>query len=280
MEYIECQQAECGNPVFSRGLCRKHYEQEKLATASPCSVSGCQEKRYRGDLCTTHYREHIRKQHPLCTVPGCTNHQKTLKSGLCEKHLFRATRHGSVEQPRAEDWGARAAHPLYQTWWAHVRKNTLCTEWAEDFWVFTNAVGYRPDNHTLRRVDVNKPLGPSNWHWKEKTPSKDKAAYAREWRNQNPDKAKSHDLKKQFGIDLEEYNVMLEAQNGVCAICGKTNDDYDAKGAPRFMPVDHCHTTGKIRAILCGPCNRALGGFKDDPELLCKAAAYVESFLV
>ena len=154
----------------------------------------------------------------------------------------------------------------------------MAEEWAENFWSFTEVVGVRPENCTLRRPSTKLKLGPYNWEWKEKTNSKNKAAYARDWRNKNPDKAKSSDLKKLYGIGLDEYNAMLKKQNGVCAICENTETAKSRDGGPRLMPVDHCHKTGKIRAILCHSCNTALGGFKDDPELLKKAISYLRKY--
>jgi hypothetical protein len=53
----------------------------------------------------------------------------------------------------------------------------------------------------------------------------------------------------------------------------------DKDGAPRSMPVDHSHATGKVRALLCTSCNRGLGFFKDSPELLIEAAKYLELHL-
>lgn len=280
MEYTECSHAKCGNPVFSRGVCRKHYEQERLATAAPCSFSGCQNKSYRGTLCAKHYREDQLKKHPICTVAGCTNHQKTLSSGLCEKHLFRYARHGTVEQPRNTDWGARETHPLYQVYhWQRRKPNGMCKEWSDDFWLFVDAVSPKPDGHTLRKHDLTKPIGPGNWYWKESTSSKDKAKWQKTWRERNPDKIKNTELKKMYGITLDEYNRMSAAQWHRCAICEQQETRVDKAGAVRFMPVDHCHKTGKIRALLCTSCNTALGGFKDDPSLLRKAAEYIEKHL-
>jgi len=60
------------------------------------------------------------------------------------------------------------------------------------------------------------------------------------------------------------------AQGGVCAICGGINDNDDA------LSVDHDHETGRIRGLLCSKCNKGLGSFNDDPELLRKAIAYLE----
>jgi len=70
----------------------------------------------------------------------------------------------------------------------------------------------------------------------------------------------------QLGTTPEEYDLMLEEQDGLCAVgCGRP--------ASR---VDHCHETGELRQLLCHCCNVGLGHFLDDPALLRSAAAYVE----
>lgn len=74
---------------------------------------------------------------------------------------------------------------------------------------------------------------------------------------------------KRFGLTPEAYAELAEKHGGRCAICGGTQK--------RELAIDHCHKTGKVRALLCGKCNIGLGHFKDDPELLRKAAAYLES---
>lgn len=277
MSYEECKHPECGNPVFSTGLCRKHYERERLETAAPCSILGCTEKSYRGTECVTHYRARMRSTHPACTVPNCGNPQKTLSSGLCEKHLFRYSRHGTVEQPRRADWGSREAHPLYKAWVWHRRARVgLCAEWKENFWSFVECVGERPERHMLRKKNTKEELGPNNWHWVETIEAKDKAERARLWRKANPDKAKNIDLRKSLGIDLPQYSAMIEQQKGVCALCSLPETGKHPNGTTRMLAVDHCHQTGKIRALLCSHCNKALGGFKDSPQLLRKAAEYIE----
>lgn len=274
---MECKSAGCGNKIFSSLLCRKHYERERLETAAPCSVSGCDKKSYRGDLCITHYRLYLLSQRKTCVVPGCGNPQKNVTSGLCGKHESRTRAHASLDALRPNDWGAREKHPLYKIWTWHKRvKGGLCAAWREDFWAFVEAVGERPDGHTLRRKDVSRPFDVDNWYWKEPIKSESSADYQRQWRNNNPEKAKNLDLKKYYGITLQEYEALLVAQNGVCAICGGKETTKDKDGAPRRMPVDHCHTTGRIRGLLCTQCNRGLGMFSDSPERLRAAANYLE----
>jgi hypothetical protein len=76
---------------------------------------------------------------------------------------------------------------------------------------------------------------------------------------------------KKFGITIEEWDAMYEAQYGKCYLCGNGRGDYHE------LSVDHDHETGKIRSLLCGACNMGIGQLKDDPELLERAAIYIRS---
>lgn len=69
-------------------------------------------------------------------------------------------------------------------------------------------------------------------------------------------------LKYHYGLTLTQFNSLLEAQGGVCAICGKIN----TCGIRLF--VDHCHKTNKVRGLLCRKCNILLGHFRDQPEAI------------
>lgn len=84
------------------------------------------------------------------------------------------------------------------------------------------------------------------------------------------------DLKKKYGISVSDYNALVEKQNGVCIICSQPSIRVDRDGISRLV-VDHCHTTGKVRGLLCHNCNVALGLFKDDPDLLQKAKEYLQN---
>lgn len=71
------------------------------------------------------------------------------------------------------------------------------------------------------------------------------------------------------------YDDLLAAQKGRCAICGTTNPGYKHK---KFA-LDHCHATGNVRGLLCFQCNNAIGQFRDDPELVELALAYLRKHL-
>lgn len=100
----------------------------------------------------------------------------------------------------------------------------------------------------------------------------------REWRKRNPEymrdymrlanQRRGYRRKSLYGMSPEDVEQMLADQDGSCAIC--------------FRPVsldkvniDHCHASGKVRAILCRSCNLALGFMQDDPERIERAASYV-----
>jgi len=75
-------------------------------------------------------------------------------------------------------------------------------------------------------------------------------------------------LKKQYGISLNEYNLMKSAQGNKCAICGNIPKET--------LQVDHCHKTGFVRGLLCRGCNSGIGGLRDDIKILRSAIKYLE----
>lgn len=89
---------------------------------------------------------------------------------------------------------------------------------------------------------------------------------------------RKHNYKRKFGITVEEYEQMRDAQSSRCAICGtdEPNGRVSKHTAEYWLHVDHDHETGKVRALLCSHCNTTLGKMNDDPELLRKAADYLE----
>lgn len=92
--------------------------------------------------------------------------------------------------------------------------------------------------------------------------------YQKKYYQANKGKVKDRILRKEFGLGLSEYKRMLSKQNGVCKICG-------APPKCRALAVDHCHTSGRIRGLLCASCNRGISYFKDSPDLLKSAAHYL-----
>lgn len=86
-----------------------------------------------------------------------------------------------------------------------------------------------------------------------------------------------HNLKK-YNLSVEEYNEMIKSQSSLCAICGNEESSINKYGNKRRLAVDHCHATGKIRYLLCGKCNQALGLLNENKNILQKMIEYLEEF--
>jgi hypothetical protein len=98
------------------------------------------------------------------------------------------------------------------------------------------------------------------------------------WKEANPEKYrrcwKRSDLKRKYGISEAAFLQMVKQQDNCCAICGQSGEPDDNRITTNLV-VDHNHKTGKVRKLLCHKCNKGLGQFLDDPELLDKAASYL-----
>lgn len=114
------------------------------------------------------------------------------------------------------------------------------------------------------------------------------------WRKRNPElikeiRRKTDEKRKQvrrerrylenYGISLEEYNAKLKEQGGCCAIC-RNPERKLSKGGLEMQPlcVDHNHTTGKIRGLLCSGCNLAIGNMKENIDYLLSAVTYLRKY--
>ncbi len=110
--------------------------------------------------------------------------------------------------------------------------------------------------------------------------NKEKMEVYQELYRNDPEKQKlakeyhrKYDLMKQFGLTPDDYDEILNKQNGRCAVC--KSDRFDSKR--KTLAVDHDHVTGKVRGLFCRRCNQAIGAFEDNPDLLRKAATYLET---
>lgn len=98
--------------------------------------------------------------------------------------------------------------------------------------------------------------------YRAKLPQGKKAEKARQWH-----------LSTLYGMTEECYEKMLSEQDGKCAIC-RGDDPKHVSGK---WNIDHDHSTGKVRRLLCSPCNKGIGHFSDNPALLRAAADYLEA---
>lgn len=222
-----------------------------------------------------------------CHAVNC-NHEAIAK-GLCNTHYKRLYRNGHLENTRPEDWGKREKHPAYKSWCYLVRyhKQRMPSEWANDFWSFTKDIPEKPsDEAQVHRPNPDENWSAFNFYWKEprfdKETRANRAEYMRKWqraaRAANPNYGKNADLKKLYGVTLDWYKEQSAKQGDVCAICNQPETSV-IRGKVLSLAVDHCHDTGKVRALLCSACNTGIGSLKHDRDLLQKAIAYLETYV-
>ncbi|MFE3165226.1 endonuclease VII domain-containing protein [Streptomyces sp. NPDC059224] len=124
------------------------------------------------------------------------------------------------------------------------------------------------------RVKVPVPLGHkrcpqceevkphSEWE-RNKSSSDGWSSYCRECR---AERNRVSCFQRKYGLSPADLEALIAQQRGICCICLAAPAEH----------VDHCHKTGRVRGVLCFSCNAALGQFKDQPEAIRRAAAYVE----
>lgn len=102
-------------------------------------------------------------------------------------------------------------------------------------------------------------------------------AKRRKERKENPEKYRKirrlEKLKYYYKFSQEEYDIMLLAQGGVCAICKSDNPRCNKKS--KHFQIDHCHKTGKVRGLLCSNCNRGIGLLGDSIEIIERVMSYL-----
>lgn len=93
-----------------------------------------------------------------------------------------------------------------------------------------------------------------------------------EYKKNNKDKRRNNDYVRMYGITLSEYNTIRKEQHNCCKICGT----HEHKQIHKKLVVDHCHSSGAVRGLLCNNCNTALGLLRDDTELFESCIKYLK----
>lgn len=92
-----------------------------------------------------------------------------------------------------------------------------------------------------------------------------------------PEQARDAHLQRSYGITAEQYKEMFVVQDGKCAICHMEETRIDPRTKRvKYLHVDHCHETGKVRGLLCSGCNLALGAIKEDPSVAESMIKYIK----
>ena len=259
-----CAEEGCNRPVQyrCRGYCQEHYRLQ-LKAGTSCAVDGCDRPEYCKGYCQAHYVRFRKTGDPGpaeiqeqgregCLVEGCDRPHSC--QGYCYPHYQRLRKTGSVG-------GAEIASRTFAVWSEDGSEGTctVCgkTKPADEFY--------------MQSTDPESPrFGRRHGRCKECALAEGKA-----WRDADPDRLRERQvgyrLRFSFGMTVDQYEALLAGQSGGCAICGKRPEP-----GQRRLAVDHCHTTGALRGILCWECNSGLGQFGDDADLIDRAAAYLE----
>jgi hypothetical protein len=155
----------------------------------------------------------------------------------------------------------QAAHPEVRAAWLKKNRESLretAARWRKN----------HPEEYAATR---------KRYRDKPSTKEKNQKACREYMRGRSPEWRRERKLKHVYNLTPAQYNAMFAAQNGVCAICEEPETTIDKRtGKPRHLAVDHCHETRRVRGLLCGTCNRAVGYMRDNPARLRKAASYLE----
>lgn len=124
----------------------------------------------------------------------------------------------------------------------------------------------------LCNVCYNKFLYKTSEKHRKRVLKQSSATYYRRKENGTYYTGMRRDRLRRYGLTIEQYSVLLQKQNGVCAICGQT----ESTKTKANLAVDHEHGTGKVRGLLCMMCNTGIGKFSTR-EILQRAISYLEA---
>lgn len=241
-----------------------------------CDVPGCERRHVARGQCSTHYNQWQRNEgtgRPRCSIDTCD--KPALKRGWCDMHYARWQKHGDPEKVIVKTRslcgfiGCGRLADAHGLCWSHGRQKAADKP----------LTAIRPWRSHTERDDQDRKLCRVCLAW---LPEADFGMNGRHpdglsymCRKCNRDK---HRLAN-YGMTWEQYQSLLDAQGGGCAICGQ------ACSSGRLLAVDHDHTCcpdvakscgGCVRGLLCGACNQGIGKFEDAPERLRAAADYLE----
>lgn len=166
-----------------------------------------------------------------------------------------------------------------ETWTAEA----ICTDCGEAFTVERKRPTGTPPARC--RPCFRKFSRERQYRWRQEHPEQWKITRDKAWakRAADPDylrQKREREAERVYGLTAEEFHRLLQAQDGNCAICGlpprgRANGRARPEREPR-LHVDHDHTTGRVRGLLCGNCNTMIGLAGEDPKVLLKAVEYLK----
>lgn len=197
-------------------------------------------------------------QHQFCTVPNCRRPHKA--RGYCQAHYQQFKRGVPIKAEIATRDTSTQEHCSEQDCVQPVKAKGLChMHYARR--LRHGHTMYRDRKKAPKPCSVN---GCENWHYA-------KGLCHAHYLRQNL-------IGRKYGITVEQMEALRSKQGGVCAICGGQPKSVNAlSGKVTDFNVDHSHATDKVRGLLCSHCNRGIGLFQDSPDILRRAAAYLEA---
>lgn len=188
----------------------------------------------------------------ICQIDGCG--RKHVARGLCGAHYHRLSRHGDPlgGGPARKKLPSRPANEVG----AKVCGRCGTEKSLDDFY------------DDIRNLKDGKHGSCKKCHSSSSYESRKKTG-----KGIGKDANRTRNLKK-HGMTKVEYDNMVAAQGGLCALCGEP-PSRTSHGSFRLV-VDHDHNTGEIRGLLCNTCNLGLGHFRDDPRKLALAIKYLD----
>lgn len=143
-------------------------------------------------------------------------------------------------------------------------------------------VGEQPEtNYDLVPVDESRPIGPGNFEWRaprfDMRTREGRIAAGKDYKSLNYELYRNKQLMKTFGISSKDYDAKMIEQAGGCAICSRPETAI-RKGKLLPLSVDHNHSTGAVRGLLCTACNIGIGSLQDSAEMLRAAITYLDKW--
>lgn len=216
-------------------------------TDTECLTEGCPQDGVARGLCHRHYAQWNKhgQATPVgertCALSECDvtfTPKRTDQAYCCGPHASKGWRRARGKPaPQLRTCARDACNVLFST----------CRDWNR-FCSSTCLKQYRRDDPTIRAQNAER---------------------MRERYRSNPQVRISARLKR-YGLTEEQYDAMFTAQDERCAICRSPGPQSN------YWHIDHDHVTGRVRGILCGFCNPAIGYFADDPERILAAAEYIK----
>lgn len=245
---------------------------------STCSIDGCDRSSIAKGLCPSHYnsarlarmRAERRNVDRLCarcseSIAGMSP-AAIYCSDACKESAYAERKRRDVLERRTGRTCRQCGGPIAVT---SSTKAITCSRKCS--LAYQNRL--RAERAAARReqppcVECGSPIDKGVRLRKFCSPQCKSNAHGRIWRATKPHYMRMH----LYGVSQQQYEAMLAEQGGLCAVC-RTDEWGGRHGVPH---VDHDHSTGAVRGLLCDNCNQGLGRFGDDPTRLRAAAEYLE----